>query len=179
MGTESAGLWCRKNGTDQVYQFREDMRPRLGLDLVMVDYPSAMALRARSDSKNRKESKGQNDAHAQAAFEEANGVVAAVVVKPADPGKFVDQQEVDASGEVSAVADLDLKPQTPEEAMADINAASGDDDGVKMTDGLADMSRRELFVIITEEELPVKKVGKNPQIVENIRAARAAAPASE
>ena len=149
--------WVRKIGTDKTFQMTTAFAERLGKDMVEVTYIQAMALRKRLDESNVRKA-------------QANQIKEIALAQSANRRRGVTKA-------ADVVSDIDIsaaipKAMTPDDAMKKVLAEGGDDDGVRMTDGLEDMTRNELFNLISEEQLPVKKQGNKEDIVVAIRKAR-------
>jgi len=152
--------WVRKNGTNWVGQLTPAFVERLNDDMTEISYEKAMKLRAHVNNNNKTRSQRQM----------VKQVDQAQAVK-----KILDPTVSLADDDVAPVEQV-MMPETPEAAIARLNAESGDDIEVPITDGLDDMKRDELFDLIDAEDLDVKKYGSNDKIVELIREARESKP---
>jgi hypothetical protein len=152
--------WVRKNGTNWVGQLTPAFVERLNDDMTEISYEKAMKLRAHVNNNNKTRSQRQM----------VKQVDQAQAVK-----KILDPTVSLADDDVAPVEQV-MMPETPEAAIARLNAESGDDIEVPITDGLDDMKRDEFFDLIDAEDLDVKKYGSNDKIVELIREARESKP---
>lgn len=149
--------WVRKSGTNWVGQLTVAFAKRLGKDMVEISYENAMKLRAFVDGQNKTKASRK-------------------MVQQVDEARSAKLDEAPIIGDTDSLPSATLKPETAEAAEARINEESGDDLDVPITDGLDDMPRKELFSLIDDEKLPVKKYGSNDELAENIRDARQAKP---
>jgi hypothetical protein len=155
--------YIRVMGTDKTFQMTDAFAKRLGKDMVEVSYKAHVALRDRLDAQNVLDAQEKQESNIQLAQDDtarAGGRSKAQILKDlAIPGALPPGMSAD-------------------EAMRKIIAESGDDDGVRIADGvrvndgLDEMNRNDLIDVIAREELPVKKQGKKEDIVVAIRTAR-------
>ena len=145
--------WVRKIGTNRVFVMTVAFVDRLGVDMVEVSAKQAAAIRAEGEQDAKRNAAVERNRKAQEAYDARQK--AGPIPTLSEPGEPI------------------KPPETAEEAEARIDAAGGDE-GPGMTDGLDEMTAKELGVIIDAEELGVNRKPKKATVIAAIRAAREA-----
>jgi len=159
--------WLRKydgenrRWTDEVFPATE--RLALRPDMFEVTEETAHKLQKMKEERRARETRAK--------AEGAELDISKIKAKQADEAEG---DTADAAGipDGNTIDTPDVTPQSPEEALAALQEEDPDDNAPMQLDELDDKNRKDLFKVIEEEELPVKKQGTSIELRDAIRAAR-------
>lgn len=202
MGVKIVRMWCRKVGTDRVFQVTQKIAerepPRIGADLIMISEQEARTLQAKSEKDKKQTSIDKRQApiskalaqlqsrQADVEFEaeeraKLNAAIASQQKASGQPHTEVSGDPTPAASTMAAAIDPNLVPETPEQVAARLEAMDAGADGETgaVPDGYRDelegKNRSELMGIIDElkeQGAEITKKGTNKALVAAIRETR-------